>query len=59
MIWQKFIEMKLFEEERELYRQLDDDNYVPNWNKIRIRRGRPNVDQHFDEPPPYHSNGRS
>jgi len=53
LIWQKFIEMRLIEEERELYRQLNDDSYTPNWSKVRVRRGKSDFDEHLDEPPPY------
>lgn len=54
LIWQKFIEMRLVDEERELYRQLNDDNYAFNWDKVvKVRRGKSGVDDVFDEPPPY------
>ncbi len=54
LIWKKFIEIKLIEEEKELYRQLNEDNYTPNWNKIiRIPRTNDDDDDDSSEPPPY------
>ncbi len=54
LLWKKFIEMKLIEDEKELYRQLNEDNYTPGWNKvIRIPRTESSYDDNLGEPPPY------
>jgi hypothetical protein len=47
--------MKLIEDEKELYRQLNDDNYTPGWNKIVMipRTKISSANDHFGEPPPY------
>ena len=47
------IEMRLVETEKDLLRQLGDDNYRPGWHKIVMApRGSSNNDQ-INEPPPY------
>ena len=63
LIWKKFIDVKLYETEKELYRQLADDNFQPGWNKIiRIQRTDRNSDEEDDNsysPPPYQDNART
>lgn len=55
LIAHKFIEMKLQEEEKELYRLLTEDERNPNWHQlIRIPRDMTLSDDEFSqEPPPY------
>ncbi|CAF1500024.1 unnamed protein product [Adineta ricciae] len=63
LIWKKFIDIKLYEAEKELYRQLADDNFQPGWNRIiRIQRTDRDSDKDDDSsysPPPYRDNGRT
>ncbi|CAF1502100.1 unnamed protein product [Adineta ricciae] len=63
LIWKKFIDVKLYEAEKELYRQLADDNFQPGWNKIiRIQRTDRNSDEDDNNsysPPPYQDNART
>ena len=63
LIWKKFIDVKLYETEKELYRQLADDNFQPGWNKIiRIQRTDRNSDEDDDNsysPPPYQNSART
>jgi hypothetical protein len=57
LVWKKFIEARLIEEEKHLYQQLADDNYAPSWHKvIMIPRTPLTSDEHFGEPPPYNPN---
>ncbi|CAF0902844.1 unnamed protein product [Adineta steineri] len=56
LIWKKFIDVKLHEDEKELYKQLNDDNFQPGWHKI-IRIPRKTSITHTGNlntpPPPY------
>jgi len=57
LIWKKFIELKLIEEEKELYRQLTDESYIPSWHRaIPVPRASSTDDERFGEPPPYKPN---
>ena len=54
LIWKTFIEMRLIEEEKELYRQLVDDDYRPSWHQVLKKpRKKSKVHDEFVSPPPY------
>jgi protein-S-isoprenylcysteine O-methyltransferase Ste14 len=54
LIWKQFIEVRLVAEERDLLRQLSDENYRPGWHKVvMVPRGKSAVDDALGEPPPY------
>lgn len=54
LIWRKFITMRLIEEERQLYHQLTDEEYLSSWHQpLRFPRDSAISDDDFEEPPPY------
>jgi hypothetical protein len=54
LIAKKFIEMRLIEEDKQLYQQLTDDNYPTTWHQvIRVPRRSSAPGDSDDEPPPY------
>jgi len=54
LLWEKYIELKLIEADKELYRQLADDNFQPGWHQpIKIPRTTATFVDDFNEPPPY------
>jgi type II secretory pathway component PulL len=56
LVSKKFIEMRLIEEEKELYRQLADESFTPSWPRIiAIPRTTSSFDDTLDEPPSYSS----
>ena len=53
LIWKKSIEMKLMDTERELLRQISEDNYRPGWHKIVMAPRTPISNDRIGDPPPY------
>jgi protein-S-isoprenylcysteine O-methyltransferase Ste14 len=53
LIWRKMIEMRLVENEKDLLKQLTDDNYRPGWHRIVMAPFTPPVNDQIPEPPPY------
>jgi len=47
------IEMRLIEAEKDLLKQLSDDNYQPGWHKIVMAPRTPPTSDQLSEPPPY------
>ncbi len=60
LIWKQFISMRLIEEEKDLLRQLSEENYRPGWHKVvMVPRGTSTVDDSLGEPPPYNNHGEN
>jgi len=53
IIWRKYIEMQRLEAEKELLRQISDENYRPGWYKIKLAPTPKTTFPTSDTPPPY------
>jgi len=53
IVWRKYIEIQRYEAEKELLRQISDDNYKPGWHKIRNMAPQTPISTSADPPPSY------
>ena len=57
VIWQKIIQIRLAQAERDLLKQMTDDGFQPGWHKMVLVPRTPNEEN--SQPPPYSSDQRS
>ncbi|CAF3788589.1 unnamed protein product [Adineta steineri] len=53
LIWKKMIDMRLNDVEKDLLKQISDDNYKPGWHRIVMAPRTPLTADRIGAPPPY------